>query len=87
MSSRSDRARLRVHQRSTRDFTEALAAIQGEKASGLSATNMERLKVGQEAHYKAWNQRHAVGRNRVRPGDSGTARQSLVRGDLVLLGR
>ena len=31
---------------STGDFTEALAAILGEKASGLSATNIVRLKVG-----------------------------------------
>jgi hypothetical protein len=31
---------------STGDFTEALAAILGEKASGLSATNIARLKAG-----------------------------------------
>ena len=42
---------------STGDFTEALAAILGEKASGLSATNIVRLKVGWEADYKAWSQR------------------------------
>jgi putative transposase len=29
----------------------------GEKASGLSATNIVRLKVGWEADYKAWSQR------------------------------
>jgi transposase-like protein len=34
-----------------------LAAILGEKASGLSATNIVRLKVGWEADYKAWSQR------------------------------
>jgi putative transposase len=38
---------------STGDFTEALAAILGEKASGLSATNIVRLKVGWEA-YSLW---------------------------------
>jgi putative transposase len=42
---------------STGDFTEALAAILGEKASGLSAANIVRLKVGWEADYKAWSQR------------------------------
>jgi len=42
---------------STGDFTEALAAILGEKASGLSATNIVRLKAGWEADYKAWSQR------------------------------
>ena len=34
---------------STGDFTEALAAILGEKASGLSATNIVRLKVGSQS--------------------------------------
>jgi putative transposase len=42
---------------STGDFSEALAAILGEKASGLSATNIVRLKAGWEADYKAWCQR------------------------------
>jgi putative transposase len=42
---------------STGDFREALAAILGEKASGLSATNSVRLKVGWEADYKASSQR------------------------------
>jgi putative transposase len=42
---------------STGDFTEALAAILGEKASGVSATNIVRLKAGWEADYKAWSQR------------------------------
>ena len=42
---------------STGDFTDALAAILGEKASGLSATNIVRLKAGWEADYKAWCQR------------------------------
>ena len=42
---------------SSGDFAEALAAILGEKASGLSATNIVRLKAGWEADYKAWSQR------------------------------
>ena len=40
---------------STGDFSEALTAILGEGASGLSATNIVRLKVGWEADYKASN--------------------------------
>jgi putative transposase len=42
---------------STGDFSEALAAILGENASGLSATNLVRLKAGWEADYQAWRQR------------------------------
>ena len=42
---------------STGDFSEALAAILGEGASGLSATNIVRLKAGWESDYKAWTQR------------------------------
>lgn len=42
---------------STGDFTEALAAILGEKAAGLSATNIVRLKASWEEDYKGWRQR------------------------------
>jgi transposase-like protein len=42
---------------STGDFSEALAAILGEKAAGLSATNIVRLKASWEADYQAWRQR------------------------------
>jgi putative transposase len=42
---------------STWNFTEALSAILGEKAAGLSATNIVRLKAGWEEEYKAWCQR------------------------------
>jgi putative transposase len=38
---------------STGDFSEALSAILGEKAAGLSATNIVRLKAGWEEEYKA----------------------------------
>ena len=41
---------------STSDFSEALSAILGEKAAGLSATNIVRLKAGWEEEYKAWCQ-------------------------------
>jgi hypothetical protein len=42
---------------STGDFSEALTAILGEGASGLSATNIVRLKSSWETDYKAWSQR------------------------------
>jgi putative transposase len=42
---------------STGDFSEALSAILGEGASGLSATNIVRLKSSWETDYKAWSQR------------------------------
>ena len=42
---------------STGDFSDALAAILGEGAAGLSATNIVRLKAGWEADYQAWRQR------------------------------
>jgi putative transposase len=42
---------------STGDFTEALAALLGEKAGGLSATNIVRLKASWEADYQAWRRR------------------------------
>ena len=42
---------------STGDFSEALTAILGERAIGLSATNVVRLKAGWEEEYKAWCQR------------------------------
>jgi putative transposase len=42
---------------STGDFTGALAAILGEKASGLSATNIVRLKAVWEEEYNAWRRR------------------------------
>ena len=42
---------------STGAFGDALSAILGEGASGLSATNIVRLKQGWEQEYKGWNQR------------------------------
>jgi putative transposase len=43
---------------STGDFSEALSTILGEKAAGLSATNIVRLKASWEEEYKAWCQRN-----------------------------
>lgn len=42
---------------STSDFSEALEAILGENAKGLSPTNIVRLKEGWESEYKEWAQR------------------------------
>jgi transposase-like protein len=42
---------------STGDFTEALEAILGPQAGGLSATNIVRLKEGWEQEYREWQQR------------------------------
>lgn len=42
---------------STGDFSEALAAILGDGAAGLSAANIVRLKASWEEDYKAWSKR------------------------------
>lgn len=42
---------------STGDFSEALSAILGENAAGLSPTNIVRLKRGREEEYKEWSRR------------------------------
>lgn len=42
---------------STGDFGEALAAILGPQAAGLSATNIVRLKEGWKQDYERWRQR------------------------------
>ena len=42
---------------STGDFSEALEAILGKNAQGLSPTNIVRVKKVWEAEYKKWNQR------------------------------
>jgi len=42
---------------STGDFTEALEALLGPQAKGLSATNIVRLKESWQQEWKAWNQR------------------------------
>jgi putative transposase len=47
---------------STGDFTEALAAILGPEAPGLSATNVVRLKAQWEQEYESWNRRDLSGK-------------------------
>ena len=42
---------------STNNFPDALAALLGEKASGLSATNITRLKEVWEKEYQSWQTR------------------------------
>ena len=50
---------------STNNFPEALEAILGENAKGLSPTNIVRLKEGWEAEYKEWNKRDLSGKHYV----------------------
>jgi len=48
---------LYLHGISTGDFEEALSAILGPQAKGLSATNIVRLKEGWKHDYEAWQKR------------------------------
>jgi putative transposase len=50
---------------STGDFSEALAALLGADAPGLSATTVTRLKGVWEAEYQAWSQRSLEGKHYV----------------------
>lgn len=50
---------------STGDFTEALSAILGDNAAGLSAANIVRLKEGWQAEYAQWQQRDLSGKRYV----------------------
>ena len=50
---------------STGDFAEALAALLGPDAPGLSATTVTRLKAGWEAEHDAWSKRSLVGKHYV----------------------
>ncbi len=78
---------------STGDFNEALAAILGPDAPGLSATTITRLKARWEEQYKDWGRRSLFGKHyvyvwadgihfNVRLEDAGNDRQCI----LVLLG-
>jgi len=50
---------------STGDFTEALSAILGENAAGLSPTNIVRLKQGWEQEYREWASRDLSGKRYI----------------------
>ena len=50
---------------STGDFSEALSAILGPSAAGLSATNIVRLKASWEADYRTWSRRDLSDREYV----------------------
>src|SRR4051794_33041518 len=50
---------------STGDFSEALGAILGPDAPGLSATTITRLKSAWEGEFAAWNKRSLAGRRYV----------------------
>jgi len=78
---------------STGDFSEALAALLGPEAPGLSASTIVRLKESWQAEYAAWSKRSLAGKRyvyvwadgvyfNVRLGGEGENRQCL----LVLIG-
>jgi transposase-like protein len=50
---------------STGDFSEALAALLGPQAKGLSAATITRLKASWAQEYDAWSKRSLVGRHYV----------------------
>ena len=50
---------------STGDFSEALQAILGDRAAGLSATNIVRLKKHWEEEYREWSRRDLSGKHYV----------------------
>jgi len=50
---------------STGDFSEALTAILGPHAAGLSATNIVRLKEGWQKEYETWSTRDLSGKRYV----------------------
>ena len=50
---------------STGDFNEALAAILGPQAPGLSATTVTRLKTVWQGEYQAWSKRSLKGKHYV----------------------
>jgi transposase-like protein len=50
---------------STGDFSEALTALLGPEAPGLSATSITRLKATWEGEYDAWSQRSLAGKRYV----------------------
>ena len=78
---------------STGDFSQALEALLGPQAKGLSATNVVRLKASWEAEWKAWSRRSLEGKPyvyvwadgvyfNVRLEDEGNRKQCI----LVLMG-
>ena len=78
---------------STGDFSQALEALLGPQARGLSATNIVRLKESWQQEWKAWSQRSLTGKQyvyfwadgvyfNVRLEDEGNRRQCI----LVLMG-
>lgn len=50
---------------STGDFSEAVQAILGEQACGMSATNVVRLKKEWEEEYREWSRRDLSGKHYV----------------------
>ena len=78
---------------STGDFSQALEALLGPQAKGLSPTNIVRLKDSWQQEWKAWSQRSLAGKRyvyfwadgvyfNIRLADEGNQRQCI----LVLMG-
>jgi len=64
---------------STGDFSEALAALLGKDAAGLSASAIGRLKDGWFVEHAAWQKRDlsAIRRERLRVGEGGMIAEEL----------
>jgi transposase-like protein len=75
---------------STGDFAEALQALLGPDAPGLSATTVTRLKATWEAEYAAWSKRSLAGKRYVYVWADGVHFDIRLEGDrqciLVLMG-
>jgi transposase-like protein len=75
---------------STGDFTDALKALLGPDAPGLSATTVTRLKAGWEAEFAAWGKRSLEGKRYVYVWADGVHFNIRLEGDrqciLVLMG-
>jgi transposase-like protein len=56
---------------STGDFSEALAALLGKDAPGLSAATISRLKEGWKGEYERWSKRDLTGKEYVYLGLTG----------------
>ena len=76
---------------STGDFSEALTALLGPDAPGLSATTVTRLKASWAAEYDAWSKRSLKGKHYVYVWADGVHFNIRLEQDrqciLVLMGR
>jgi transposase-like protein len=75
---------------STGDFSEALGALLGPEAPGLSATTITRLKATWEGEYEVWSKRSLAGKRYIYVGADGVHFNIRLEADrrciLVLMG-